>query len=77
MSDNVFHFGGDYSHAEPDSCPSIGEHGFIVRCGLPRAEVLWVRTYNDWLNAHVDEWPCCQECTRIVAVETGAVAGSA
>ncbi|MFB1482241.1 hypothetical protein [Corallococcus sp. RDP092CA] len=78
MSAVLLHFGGDFSHAEPDSFPSLGaDLSFIVRCGLRRDEVEHVRRYQDWANAFVRRAAMCPECVRIVAVETGAAAGSA
>jgi len=76
-SNDVFHFGGSYYSGVPDAFSWVGETSPTVRCGAPRADVLWVRTFVEWANAHVQERPCCPECTRIVAVETGAVAGNA
>ena len=62
MSDELIHFG--------EVMPT-------VRCGLKRDECVSLRTFQAWANAHADGRACCPECTRIVAVETGAVAGSA
>lgn len=78
MKDDMLHYGGIYYDPEHrDEFAWAGEAIPTVRCGLPRAEVEWLGSFVSWANAHVQERPCCPECTRIVAVETGAVAGSA
>lgn len=75
MSDELIHFGGPCYR--PDGFAFLGEVSPTVRCGLPRDGLLFLRTFQAWANAHVYGRSCCPECTRIVAVETGAVAGSA
>lgn len=75
MNDEPIHFGGAFYR--PDGISFLGEVSPTVRCGLEREGVLFLRTFQAWANAHIDGRPCCPECTRIVAVETGAVAGSA
>lgn len=75
MSDELIHFGGAFY--TPDGISWLGEVMPTVRCGLNREECVSLRTFQAWANAHVGGRPCCPECTRIVAVETGAVAGSA
>lgn len=77
MKDDVFHFGGAFYSGVPDAFSWVGETCPTVRCGAKREEVPWLGSFVSWANAHVQERPCCPECTRIVAVETGAVAGSA